>query len=242
MSQVGFGVGIPAGPPVKFAVQTDTFRPVTAAAVVNGGTGYAVGDIITLPGIQQGSAPIGAPAQLQVATLSGSAVATVTVVNQVAGSASPKGGSYFSPQTNPQAQASTDGSGSGATFNLTYSAAAPQRVILTDQPNASLVYCRDVTDINVMDDTFQEALAAVLRSAICIPLAGDKTLAKMAVELANQKIMEAREGDGNEGLTINDVTPDWIRTRGFYRDWETDRKSTRLNSSHSGESRKPSSA
>ena len=30
--------------------------------------------------------------------------------------------------------------------------------------------------------------------------------------------------------------------RFFYRDWETDRKSTRLNSSHSGESRMPSSA
>ena len=29
---------------------------------------------------------------------------------------------------------------------------------------------------------------------------------------------------------------------GCYRDWETDRKSTRLNSSHSGESRMPSSA
>ena len=29
---------------------------------------------------------------------------------------------------------------------------------------------------------------------------------------------------------------------GKYRDWETDRKSTRLNSSHSGESRMPSSA
>ena len=28
----------------------------------------------------------------------------------------------------------------------------------------------------------------------------------------------------------------------YYRDWETDRKSTRLNSSHSGESRMPSSA
>ena len=27
-----------------------------------------------------------------------------------------------------------------------------------------------------------------------------------------------------------------------YRDWETDRKSTRLNSSHSGESRMPASA
>ena len=32
----------------------------------------------------------------------------------------------------------------------------------------------------------------------------------------------------------------WERIR--YRDWETDRKSTRLNSSHSGESRMPSSA
>ena len=30
--------------------------------------------------------------------------------------------------------------------------------------------------------------------------------------------------------------------KGSYRDWETDRKSTRLNSSHSGESRMPSSA
>ena len=32
------------------------------------------------------------------------------------------------------------------------------------------------------------------------------------------------------------------RQDGSYRDWETDRKSTRLNSSHSGESRMPSSA
>ena len=33
-----------------------------------------------------------------------------------------------------------------------------------------------------------------------------------------------------------------IIAAGAYRDWETDRKSTRLNSSHSGESRMPSSA
>lgn len=215
MSQVGFGVGIPAGPPVKFAVQTDTFRPVTAAAVVAGGTGYAVGDIITLPGIQQGQSPIGAPAQLRVETLSGSAVATASVVNQVLGSSSPKGGSYFAPQTNPQVQDSTDGNGSSATFNLTYGAASPQRVILTDQPNASLVYCRDVTDINVMDDAFQEALSKVLGATICIPLSGDKNLAKLALEEANRAIAEARGDDGNEGLTVNDVTPDWIRVRGF---------------------------
>ena len=33
-----------------------------------------------------------------------------------------------------------------------------------------------------------------------------------------------------------------VLTRGGYRDWETDRKSTRLNSSHSAKSRMPSSA
>ena len=34
----------------------------------------------------------------------------------------------------------------------------------------------------------------------------------------------------------------WFKYDGTYRDWETDRKSTRLNSSHSAKSRMPSSA
>ena len=35
---------------------------------------------------------------------------------------------------------------------------------------------------------------------------------------------------------------DWAILDAKYRDWETDRKSTRLNSSHSAKSRMPSSA
>ena len=35
---------------------------------------------------------------------------------------------------------------------------------------------------------------------------------------------------------------DYLETHPVYRDWETDRKSTRLNSSHSAKSRMPSSA
>ena len=42
------------------------------------------------------------------------------------------------------------------------------------------------------------------------------------------------------GVEVNISCPN-IKACG-YRDWETDRKSTRLNSSHSGESRMPSSA
>ena len=53
--------------------------------------------------------------------------------------------------------------------------------------------------------------------------------------------------DSYERSKLNDKTISeivyyaWIDT-GDYRDWETDRKSTRLNSSHSGESRMPASA
>src|SRR5215831_8110029 len=36
------------GPALKYEVSTDTFFPVTAAAVASGGTGYLVGDTITL--------------------------------------------------------------------------------------------------------------------------------------------------------------------------------------------------
>src|SRR5205823_957486 len=36
------------GPPIKFKVAIDQFLPVTAATVAAGGTGHAVGDVITL--------------------------------------------------------------------------------------------------------------------------------------------------------------------------------------------------
>ena len=41
-------------------------------------------------------------------------------------------------------------------------------------------------------------------------------------------------GLGNFSIRLGDIV--------WYRDWETDRKSTRLNSSHSAKSRMPSSA
>ena len=41
---------------------------------------------------------------------------------------------------------------------------------------------------------------------------------------------------------MNPLTQDQKKPSVWYRDWETDRKSTRLNSSHSAKSRMPSSA
>jgi hypothetical protein len=96
-----------------------------------------------------------------------------------------------------------------------------QRVILTNQEQAILAYVKRVSDPNVWDDQFQQALVAALAGRLVISLTGDKGLAQMKMGEANQYITLARQGDGNEGLTVNDVTPDWIRTRGIsYQAWE----------------------
>lgn len=210
------GGGVPywAGPPVRYAVAVDQFYPVTAAAVVFGGTGYAVGDIITLPYGPTSAVPIGAPVKLRVATAPAGVLATVTVVNQISGEATPLGGSYFTPQTGTIAQDTTTGVGTGATFTLTFGDQTDQRVVLTNQESATLSYIRQVTNPNVMDPQFQTAWYSILGASLCIPLSGDKTLATQAIQRANNAIMEARKSDGNEGLTVNDHTPDWIRARG----------------------------
>lgn len=98
---------------------------------------------------------------------------------------------------------------------------ADTKVIWTNQEFAILAYVKDLLDPNVMDDQLQEAWAMYLASKMAIDLTGDKKLANMRIEDANRTIQVARVADGNEGLTINDVTPDWVRTRGidFAGDW-----------------------
>jgi hypothetical protein len=227
-TQTGFSGGVPITPavtggasswwwgnPVRFKVQSDQFYPVTAAAVANGGTGANVGDIITLASGPNTSPPIGAPAQLLVLAAPGGVISSVSVVNQINGEATAQGGSYFAPQTNPVAQGSTTGSGTGATFNLTFGSQGDQRVILTNQEFATLSYTRQVTDPNVFDPSFRDALYDSGGATLVMALKGDKSFANQLLEAANRKIILARGNDGNEGLTINDVTPDWIRIRGI---------------------------
>jgi len=228
-TQTGFASGVPIttaitggvsslwlGTPIRFKTQIDQFVPVIAAAVANGGSGYAVGDQITLAAGDSTQPPIGAPAILEVATVSGGVILTATVISQVIDATSPPlGGSYFAAQTNPVAQGSTTGSGTGATFTLTFGAKGSQRVILTNQEFATLAYVKQVTDPNVWDPMFQDAMANKLGADLVMGLTGDKALANMCIQLANASIMEARKVDGNEALTINDVTPDFIRVRGI---------------------------
>lgn len=235
--QTGFSGGIPIttavtggapafwqGPPQKFKITTDLFYPVLTATPNAGGEFYNVGDVLTLMAGPNTEPPIGAPVQLIVTGETDGAVTDVDVINQVSGSATPQGGSYFTHQINTPIPVGTvqnpggvtfNTQGSGATFDLTYGPRSSQRVILTNQEFATLCYNRQITDPNVMDPMFIDAWTMILASRLVIAITGDKALANMKIAEANRYVEEARKADGNEGLTVNNITPDWIRARGI---------------------------
>ena len=94
-------------------------------------------------------------------------------------------------------------------------------VILTNQQQAILCYNRRIVSPDIWDDLFHNAMTSALGQRLAIALTGDKGLAQLQMQSANDAISRARQMDGNEGLTVNDVTPDWIRTRGIsYQAWE----------------------
>lgn len=227
-TQTGFAGGVPIttavtggaasfwqGPPVKFKIQNDQFYAANSVAIAGAGTGYVPGEIVTLPVGPNTSPPIGAPAQVVVNTVNGSGgILTAALVPIVIDSNPPLSGSYFAVQSNPIAAASSNGGGTGASFNLTFTGPASQRVVLTNQEFATMTYVQDIANPNIMDDMFQDAWAKILGATVTIPLTGDKKLANLAIQEANLIIQQARVGDGNESFTVNDVTPDWIRIRG----------------------------
>ncbi|HEY6020783.1 MAG TPA: hypothetical protein VIY48_13075 [Candidatus Paceibacterota bacterium] len=106
-------------------LNTEVFA-ASSATVAAGGSGYAVGDTIT----ETGGTAIVQPV-FTVATLSGSAVATVTVAHP---------GFYITKPGNPVAQGSSSGAGTGCTLNITYNdpTSSDYRAVFTDQANGLL--------------------------------------------------------------------------------------------------------
>jgi hypothetical protein len=92
-------------------------------------------------------------------------------------------------------------------------------VILTNQPQASLVYTSRVTNPNLFDGQFTEAFRYYLGARVCIRLTGDKAMAAAAYKMADMLCKAAAASNGNEGLTVIDNIPDWIKARGYASDW-----------------------
>jgi hypothetical protein len=202
---------------IRFKIGIDRFWSVKTALVINAGTGYAVGEIITLETVPSTLPPNGAPGKIRVLTIDGTGgVLTAQVVNQIIGANPEVTGSYFNFTLISNRQGSTTGSGTGATFNFDAPVQGDQRVILTNQQNTTMVYVSQVTDPNIWDPTFQDAFTNALAGDLCMTLKGDKVLAQTFYAQTNEMLKEARVADANEGLTVNDIVPDWISGRGIY--------------------------
>jgi hypothetical protein len=94
-------------------------------------------------------------------------------------------------------------------------------VVLCQQTQAICIYTCDVDNPGLWDSLFQDAMVEALAFRMCFALTGDKTLAagKQQAALIALKMAQARDGD--EGLTVNDHIPDWLRVRGYAGDWST---------------------
>jgi|ERR1700679_3779645 len=95
----------------------------------------------------------------------------------------------------------------------------PVEVLLTNQPQAIGVYTFRNTNTAMWDSLFVQGFAAYLGARVCMTLTGDKNTQRMALQEAQQYAIDAQRVNGNEGLTVIDSTPDWMRVRGYASDW-----------------------
>ena len=213
--------GAPAfwtGQPIKFKVALDKyFREASdPVAIATAGSGYAVNDLVIFGGAPSVSGDIPAGLiQVKVTGIDGSG--GITGASLQAFTNLGKNSLLYAVPTYNLNMVSTTGIGTGAVVSVAAVEATTfaARTVLTNQEYATMAYCSQVTDSAIMDPDFVEAWAYALGAGVCIALTGDKALANMCIGVTNRKIEEARKVDGNEGLTINDVTPDFLRIRGI---------------------------
>lgn len=92
-----------------------------------------------------------------------------------------------------------------------------QTVILTNQPNAHLVYTSLITYPDQWDPLFTQAFVALLGSYFAMPLVPDRKEAVRVradmIGIVKAALQQARISDGDEGFFSSDLRVDWLRIR-----------------------------
>lgn len=91
----------------------------------------------------------------------------------------------------------------------------PIKVVLTNLPQAQLIYTALVTVVDLWDPLFRRAMVAALGARLVNALSRNKPLFDTQAGIARDLVMQARVSDGNEGVTVSDHLPDWIQGRGI---------------------------
>lgn len=131
----------------------------------------------------------------------------------------PSGAGSVPPPTTASTSAGTwlPGQGGQIFFQVAYatdSANNPMEVVLTNQCQAQAVYTVSSVNPAIWDSLFEQAMVASLAAFLVPALSLNLQLATMQIQVAEKMIANARAADGNEGVTVMDHTPDWMRARG----------------------------
>lgn len=90
---------------------------------------------------------------------------------------------------------------------------APIQVILTDQEQAQCVYTVNQPNPVIWDSLMEQAFVSTLAVYLVPALSLQMELMKIQIALAKEAMSQARIRDGDEGDTVQDRIPDWIRAR-----------------------------
>lgn len=93
-----------------------------------------------------------------------------------------------------------------------------RKVLLSNVCQAIGVYSVDETNVDLFDAGFEDGLVALLAEKIVIPLTGNAGMKGSFMQIAKERVTEARAMDGNEALPNTDHVPDWIQARGYGSD------------------------
>lgn len=95
----------------------------------------------------------------------------------------------------------------------------PIQVVLTNQSQAQAVYTVNQPNPVIWDSQFQAAMVASLAAFLVPALNMNMQLMSGLTSNAERIIVKARISDGNEGVTVMDHSPDWMRARGSGSGW-----------------------
>lgn len=90
----------------------------------------------------------------------------------------------------------------------------PISVILTNLPQAQLIYNRDLSQVpDLWDPLYTSAAVALLGAYFINALARDRAQMNDQIALAKNLIDQARAASGNESISNADHIPDWVQAR-----------------------------
>jgi hypothetical protein len=99
-------------------------------------------------------------------------------------------------------------------INTDMSTGSPRKTILTNMPDAMLIYTTDLSQYpDMWDPLFLTAETAYLAGFLIANLSGDRSLMVTQIQIAKAALDQARGVDGNERIANVDHVPDFIRAR-----------------------------